>query len=105
MIQAQIEELAKEIRQNPDRWLKACEDNPDLAKTQFYWLGLAMPIIANTMVTMANAEIFDNLQFSVDELLNTQAEKILEQAENDRMQAGIERREDYNEMVKREIFK
>ena len=104
MIQAQIETAAKEIRQNPDKWLKACEDNPDLAKAQFYWLGLAMPLIVNTVVTVENAAVFDNLDWVVNELLYTQAEKILERAENDRMQAGVERREDYNEMVKREIF-
>ena len=105
MIQAQIETVAKEICQNPDRWLKACEDNPDLAKAQFYWLGLAMPLIANTMVTVENAAVFDNLDWTVNELLYTQAEKILEQAENDRMQAGAERRKDYNEMVRGEVFK
>ena len=70
-----------------------------------YFLNLALPIIADAPISMANAEIFDNLLSFTKELLETQAEKILEQAENDRLQAGVERREDYNEMVRGEIFK
>ena len=105
MIQAQITELADDIRENPDRFLKALEDNPELGRRMLYFLNLALPIIADAPISMANAEIFDNLLSFTKELLETQAEKILEQAENDRMQAGVERRENYSEMVTREIFK
>ena len=105
MTQAQIKELADDIRENPDKWLKAMEDNQERAKTMLYYLGLAMPIIAKTMATMENAEVFDSLTFTVDDLMEIQAKKILEQAENDRMQEMVEHRDSYSEMVKREIFK
>ena len=105
MIQAQIKELAKDIRDNPDRFQTAMEDNPELARGMLFFLNLALPIIASTPINMENAEVFDNLLSAVKKLLLTQAGKILEQAENDRMQERVEHRDSYNEMVKREVFR